>query len=55
MAKGSIALVGSGEFLLEMSDLESLLIQEMAKFQDLFKSQLQQDKRVQIASSIGKS
>ena len=28
MAKGSIALVGSGEFLLEMSDLESLLIQD---------------------------
>ena len=28
MAKGSIALVGSGEFLPEMSDLESLLIQD---------------------------
>jgi cyanophycinase len=28
MAKGSIALVGSGEFLLEMADLESLLIQD---------------------------
>ena len=28
MAKGSLALVGSGEFLPEMSDLESLLIQD---------------------------
>jgi cyanophycinase-like exopeptidase len=28
MAKGSIALVGSGEFLPEMSDLENLLIQD---------------------------
>ena len=28
MAKGSMALVGSGEFLPEMSDLESLLIQD---------------------------
>ena len=58
MAKGSIALVGSGEFLPEMSDLENLLIQDgvrNGKVPRFIQIQQQQAKKAQSASSIGKS
>ena len=58
MAKGSIALVGSGEFLPEMSDLESLLIQDgvrNGKVPRFIQIPTAEAKRAQSASSIGKS
>ncbi len=55
---GSLALVGSGEFLPIMADFEKSLIDDgvkMAKHRSMFKSPPPPDKKAPNASTIGRT